>query len=61
MLKAKILNGSDIYCPACFSHNFVIYRKIPTGNGYIQNICRCEDCGEHFGYEEDKKGNKVKE
>jgi len=60
MLKANISDSIGVNCPACSSTVFVIYRRTPSQTSTIQNQCRCEDCGEHFEYEEDKTGNIIK-
>ena len=60
MLEAKINpETSEIICPGCESENFKIFRRDKVSNQIYLNYCKCENCGQLFACNVDKKNNPV--
>lgn len=62
MINAHInpkTNG--IICPACEKDNFKIFRRDKVSKEIYRNHCQCENCGQLFVYNVDKKNNIILE
>lgn len=60
MLKAKINpETSEIVCPTCNESNFTIFRRDKVSKEIYLNHCKCENCGQLFIYNVDKKNNPI--
>lgn len=62
MFEAKInLYTSETICPTCDKSNFTIFRRDKIPNEIYLNHCKCENCGQLFLYNVDKKNNPILE
>ena len=60
MQKAKINpETSEVFCPVCEKDNFTIFRKNKVSEGIYLYRCKCENYGQLFIYNVDKKNKPV--
>ena len=60
MFEAKINPyTSEIICPTCEKSNFTIFRRDKVPPKIYLNHCKCENCGQLFIYNVDKKNNPI--
>lgn len=58
--KAKIdPETSEVLCPTCVKNNFTIFRRDRVSGEIYLNHCKCENCGQLFVYNVDKKDNVI--
>jgi hypothetical protein len=48
-----------VQCPACGKSEYFVYRRRPSGDGKVRNLCRCRCCDGAFACEEDRVGRVV--
>lgn len=62
MLKAIInLETLEVICPTCNKSNFTIFRRDKVSDEIYFNHSKCEDCGQLFIYNVDRKNNPILE